>query len=152
MKSMTNRWLKIFWPIDYSLIAHWFHWCHWCHQFLTSGKGEQCLLDKMQWAKLKKKNGWKRFSGNIFKVHSQLQLVLVLFWRFPEILGKSRIPRRPPFGNHDIITTPYDVINSHCGSQRKHLWTCFLFSKAHCQSFCTYHIIDGAGIDFLCTL
>ena len=34
--------------------------------------------------------------------------------------------RWPPFDDHDVITTSYDVITSDCGRQRRHLLTSYL--------------------------
>ena len=31
LQPMSNQWLKILSPIDYSSITHWFHWCYWFH-------------------------------------------------------------------------------------------------------------------------
>ena len=82
---MTNRWLKILWPINYSLnigyiqwLINWLlinfllmtQWFHWCHQLVTSGKQlsytpNTLLVDEFLWSLAQYLRKWSS------KVHFQ---------------------------------------------------------------------------------
>ena len=63
--------------------------------------------------------------------------VKVMYTILPGKILKSKMadPTWPPFNNHDLIPTVYDIISPRCGPQRRHLWTYYLFCKSYCQLF-----------------
>ena len=57
--------------------------------------------------------------------------------------SKMADPRWPPFSNHDVISTPYEVIASRYGLELKHLWTYYLFFKSHCHNLYACEVMGG---------
>ena len=113
----------------WSVSVNWF-WCYHDNQFWQAGffykMGDPFLKI---WRKITFHT--KRLCFNVILVFLYcffffFFLVFVQSWWFPEVLGKSRNPRWPPFGNHDLINASYDVITSRCDLKRKDLWKYYM--------------------------